>query len=217
MIKRITPFSILAIAIGIYCIYVMLADETGWGFIFALFVIPIALVIWFVDVGLKRWLKTRNKIFGIEILLIIIGIVIYQYGERIKTLEIASEFDKEYVTIVYGVENEKELGISKLDWSKTIRIPNNGILLTSSEFNENLPRTEMKFDSGVYLGSEETDRKFTDLTESEIELNRKSYKYRAWKLMIGYCCMTSTDDIEQVEFDLKTELEKKPAGNNVYN
>ena len=101
MNKRITPFSILAIAIGIYCIYVMFADETGWGFIFSLIVIPIALVIWFVDVGLKRWLKTRKKIFGIEILLIVIGIGIYQYGERIKTLEIESDFDKQYVSIIY--------------------------------------------------------------------------------------------------------------------
>tara|TARA_Y100000815_G_C13232403_1_gene458567 strand:- start:26 stop:670 length:645 start_codon:yes stop_codon:yes gene_type:complete len=208
MNKRITPFSILAIAIGIYCIYVMFADETGWGFIFSLIVIPIALVIWFVDVGLKRWLKTRKKIFGIEILLIVIGIGIYQYGERIKTLEIESDFDKQYVSIIYGVENGKDLEISKLDWNKTIKIPNNGILYTSSEFDENLPRTKMKFDSGIYLGSENTDRKFTDLTESEIELNGVKYKYRAWKLVNGFCCMTSTEDIEKVESELKSEWQK---------
>ncbi len=186
----------------------MFADEMGWGFIFALYVIPIALIIWFVDVGIKRLLKTRKKIFGIEILLIIIGIGVYQYGERIKTLEIKSDFDKDFVSIIYGVENEKELGISKLDWGKTIVIPNNGILFTSSDFNENLPRTEIKFDSGIYLGSEKTDRKFTDLTESEIELNGVTYKYRAWKLVNGFCCMTSTDDIEKVESELKSEWQK---------
>jgi hypothetical protein len=206
MIKRITPFSILASAIGIYCIYVLFADEMGWGFVFALVVIPIALVIWFVDVGLKRWLKTRKKIFGVEILLIIIGIVIYQYGERIKTLEIKSDFDKEYVSIVYGIDNGTDLDISVFDWSKTIEIPKNGILFTSSDLDENLPRTKIKFDSGIFLGSEKTDVKFTDLTESEIEINNRIYKYRSWKIVKGYCCMTSSDDYEKVEHELKSEL-----------
>jgi len=211
MIKRLSPFSILAIIIGIYCIYVMFADEMGWGFIFALYVIPIALIIWFVDVGIKRLFKTRKKIFGIEILLIIIGIGIYQYGERIKTLEIKSDFDKEFVSIIYEVENEKELGISKLDWSKTIVIPNNGILFTSSDFNKNLPRTEMKFDSGIYLGSEKTDRKFSQLSESEFTLDGKTYQYRTWKIEIGSCCMTSTVDIDNAESELKKELKRKKA------
>ncbi|MGI9525746.1 MAG: hypothetical protein ACR2MS_01405 [Weeksellaceae bacterium] len=211
MIKRITPFSILAIAIGIYCIYVMFADEMGWGFIFALYVIPFALLIWFIDVVLKRWLKTRKKIFGVEILLIIIGIVIYQYGERIKTLEIKSDFDKEFVSIIYGMENETDLGISKLNWSKTIEIPKNGILFTSSDFDENLPRTEMKFDSGIYLGSKKTDKKFSQLSESEFILDGKTYQYRTWKIEIGFCCMTSTVDIDKAESELKEELERTKA------
>lgn len=206
MIKRISPFSIFAIAIVLLCVYVMFADEMGWGFIFALIVIPIALVIWFADIGLKRWLKTRKKIFGVELSLIIIGILIYQNGERIKTLEIVSEFDKEFVTIVYGLESEKDLGISMFDWSKTIKIPSSGILFTSSNFDENLPRTEIKFDSGIYLGSENTDRKFSQLLESEFELDGKTYKYRTWKIQIGFCCMTSTLDNDEVESQLKKEF-----------
>ena len=208
MIKRITPFSILAIAIGIDCLYVILADKMGWGFIFALVVIPIALIIWFIDVGLKRWLISRKKIFGIEILLIIIGIVIYQYGERIKTLEIKSDFDKEYVSIVYGIKNEKDLDISKFDWSKTIEIPKSGILFTSSDLDENLPRTKIKFDSGIFLGSDKTDMKFTALTESKIELNGIIYNYRSWKIVKGIYCMTSSDDYEKIELGLKTKLNK---------
>jgi hypothetical protein len=209
MIKRITPFSILAIAIGIYCFYGMLfVSEMGYEYIAALFIIPIALIIWFVVVGLKRWLKTSKKIIGVEVLLIIIGIVIYQYGERIKTLEIKSDFDKEFVSIVYGMDNERDLNISKFDWIKTIEIPKSGILFTSSNLDVNLPRTKMKFDSGIFLGSDKTDVKFTDLTESEIELNGKIYEYRSWKIVKGYCCMTSSDDIDNVEIELKSELNR---------
>ena len=205
MVKRISPFSILAIVIAICCIFVIFTDKTGLGLFFVLFYIPIALTIGLVDFGIKRLFKTRNKIFGIQILFIIIGIGIYQYGERMKTLEIKSNFKKEFVSIIYKVENEKKLGISILHWSKTIEIPITGILFTSSNFYENLPRTEMKFDSGIYLGSEETDRKFTYLTESKIELDGKIYKYRAWKLTDGFCCMTSPSDIEKIELKLKAE------------
>ena len=189
----------------------MFADETGWGFIFVLYVIPFALIIWFIDVGLKKWLKTRKKIFGVEFSLILIGIVIYQYSERIKTLEIISNFDKEYVSIVYGIENTKDLGISIFDWSKTIKIPENGILFTSSNYKENLPETKMKFDSGIFLGSEKTDRKFSQLSESEFTLDGKTYQYRTWKIEIGSCCLTSTVDIENAESELKKELKREKA------
>ena len=76
-------------------------------------------------------------------------------------------------TIIYGVENSKDLSISALTWNKKIEIPKSGILLTSSNFNENLRETDMKLDSGIYLNSNETEKGFTRMTESEFESNDK--------------------------------------------
>ena len=81
-------------------------------------------------------------------------------------------------SIIYGVENSKDLSISALTWNKRIEIPKSGILLTSSDFNENLRETEMKMDSGIYLNSDETEKGFTQMTESEFESNGRNYKFR---------------------------------------
>ncbi|RZN79060.1 MAG: hypothetical protein EVB11_13000 [Winogradskyella sp.] len=212
MIKRITPFSILAIAIGIYCVVGMFEDEMGWGFIFALVAIPLALIIWFVDVGLKKWLKNYKKIFLTEITLVFLVILIYGYKfNRTKTLIIPTEFEKNYVTIIYNVENSKDLSISALTWNKSIEIPKSGILLTSSEFEENLRETEIKMNSGIYLGSEETKKGFVQMSESEFQSNGRNYKFRTWKIQDGFCCSYTSEEVDIYKIELKTEFEKIKA------
>lgn len=205
--KRIlTPFLFIVIAIIIYSIYTLFTDDSGWGIIFAVYAIPVVLLIWLFDFGLKKYTKSSKFLLGIEFLIIAIAIGIYQYGERVKTLEIPSQSEIKFVTIIYGVDKEKDLGISVFHWFKTIQIPNDGILFTSSDFEENLPLTKIKFDSGVYLDSEESDLSFGEMDASQLTFNGKTYKYRSWTLQKGYCCTFPKEDEITVKNSLKTKL-----------
>tara|TARA_R100000988_G_C3938900_1_gene135206 strand:- start:44 stop:700 length:657 start_codon:yes stop_codon:yes gene_type:complete len=212
-LKKITPFLILSISSIIYAIFIVIKERNlGWGFfaVFALIVIGILLFV--VDFGLKKWLKNYKKIFLTELALLLLIVVVYNYKfNRTKTLIIPTEFNKSYVTIIYGVENSKDLSISTLTWNKKIEIPKSGILLTSSDFNENLRETDMKMDSGIYLNSDKTEKGFTRMTESEFESNGQNYKFRTWKIQDGFCCSYSSKEVEKYKTELKTEFEKIKA------
>ncbi|WP_271425268.1 hypothetical protein, partial [Aequorivita sinensis] len=207
-LKKITPFLTLAIISLIYSIYILITDGQDWGIfiVFALFVI--AVVFFLIDFGIKKWLKNYKKIFITQLTLILVFAMIYGYQYRTKTLIIPTDFDKEYVTIIYGVENSKDLFISAITLNKKIEIPENGILLTSSDFNENLRETSIKTDSGIYLNSDKTDKGFIQIAESEFESNGQNYKFRTWKIQDGFCCSYSTKEVNKYKTELKNEFEK---------
>ena len=210
-LKKITPFLILAIISLIYSIYILITDGQDWGIfiVFTLFVI--AVVFFLIDFGIKKWLKNYKKIFITQLTLILVFAMIYGYQYRTKTLIIPTDFDKEYVTIIYGVENSKDLSISAITLNKKIEIPLNGILLTSSDFNENLRETSIKTDSGIYLNSDETNKGFIQIAESEFESNGRNYKFRTWKIQDGFCCSYSTKEVNKYKTELKNEFEKIKA------
>ena len=211
MIRKITPFLILAIASLIYSIYILITDGQDWGIfiVFTLFII--AVVFFLIDLGLKRWLGNYKKIIITQLTLIFVFAMIYGYQFRTKTLIIPTDFNKEYVTIIYGVENSKDLSISAITLNKRIEIPENGIFLTSSDFNENLRETNIKMDSGIYLNSNKTDKGFIKMTESNFDSNGRNYKFRTWKIQNGFCCSYSTKEIKKYKAELKNEFEKIKA------
>lgn len=212
-LKKITPFLILSISSIIYAIFIVIKERNlGWGFFAVIALVAIGILLFGIDFGLKKWLKNYKKIFLTELTLVLLVIVIYGYKfNRTKTLIIPTEFDKNYVTIVYGVENSKDLSISALTWNKNIEIPKSGILLTSSDFNENLKETEIKTNSGIYLGSDETEKGFVRMAESEFQSKGQNYKFRTWKIQDGFCCMYTTEEVEKYKAELKTEFEKIKA------
>jgi len=170
------------------------------------------IILFAIDYGLKKWLKNYKKIFLTQLALALLVIVFYNYKfNRTKTLIIPTGFEKNYVTIIYGVENSKDLSISALTWNKKIEIPKSGILLTSSDFNQNLRETDMKLYSGIYLNSDETEKGFTRMTESEFESNGRNYKFRTWKIQDGFCCAYTSKEVEKYKTELKTEFEKIKA------
>ena len=212
-LKKITPFLILSIASIIYAIVIVIKErDLSWGIFVVVGLFVIGILLFGIDFGLKKWLKNYKKISLTELALALLVVVIYVYKfNRTKTLIIPTEFDKSYVTIIYGVENSKDLSISALTWNKKIEIPKNGILLTSSDFNENLRETEIKMDSGIYLGSDETEKGFVRMAESEFQSNGQNYKFRTWKVQDGFCCMYTSEEVAKYKAELKTEFEKIKA------
>ena len=199
-----------------YAIFIILKEtDLGWGWfaVFALFIIGFLLFI--IDFGLKKWLKHYRKIIIVQASLIIISAIIYSFQYRTKTLVIPSNFNQEYVTIVYGYEDSKKLSISPFTWNKRIAIPENGILITSSDFDEDLPKTKIKTDSGIELNSDQSDKGFIQFLESEIEQDNKIYKFRTWKIQEGFCCGYSMKEKEIYKNELEIKFKKlRPAGNN---
>ena len=203
-----TPFFIIAIVAILSCVYLLFMDETGWGTFAAIYIGILAIITFLIDLFLKKTKIGLGKVILVQIGIISVIGLIYYYGERTQILEISDNFEREYVSIVYGVENEKELSITPFTWSKTIEVPENGILLTSSDFNTKLPETEMKFSSGIMLGSEQTKKHLVGIGDYQLELNNKTYKYRSWKIQEGFCCSHSSNEVKERAVELIAELNR---------
>jgi energy-coupling factor transporter transmembrane protein EcfT len=212
MLRKITPFFILSFLSIIWAIFFLITEKNlGWGYFAVFGLILIGIVLFVIDFGLKKWVKNHKQIVITQLTITLIFVFIYKYQQRTITLIIPSDFDKEYVTIIYGVEDTEALSISPITWNKKIEIPKSGIFLTSSDFSETLPETEIKMDSGIYLNSRETEKGFIRLTESEFELKGLNYKFRTWKIQDGFCCAYSMDEIEKYRTELKSQFEKIKA------
>ncbi len=207
MLRKITPFLILAILIFIFSIYILIKEREGWGIFFVFTFFIIAIIIFFIDLGLSKWINDYRLLLLIESIIIAIIIFTYTYKHRTKTLILPSNFDKEYVTLIYGVDNNIDLSISALTWSKQIKIPENGILLTSSKANMNLPDTKIKLKSGIYLNSYQTKIRFKKMVESSFKSNGQVYKFRTWKIKEGFCCTFSKEEIKKYTTELKYQFE----------
>jgi hypothetical protein len=212
MYRKITPFLITSIAALVYAIFIII-DETdlGWGWFAVFALLTIGLLLFIIDFGLKKWLRNYRKIIIAQASIIIISIIIYSLQFQTKTLIIPSNFNQEYVTIVYGFEDSEDLSISVFTLSKKIIIPKNGVLITSSDFDEDLPKTKIKTDSGIELNSDESDKGFIRFIESEIEQDGKIYKFRTWKIQEGFCCSYSIKEKEIYKNDLAIKLEEITA------
>jgi energy-coupling factor transporter transmembrane protein EcfT len=212
MLRKITPFFILSFLSIIWAIFFLITEKNlGWGYFAVFGLILIGIVLFVIDFGLKKWVKNHKQIIITQLTITLIFVFIYKYQQRTITLIIPADFDKEYVTIIYGVEDTEALSISPITWNKKIEIPKSGIFLTSSDFSETLPETEIKMDSGIYLNSRETEKGFIRLTESEFEHKGLNYKFRTWKIQDGFCCAYSMDEIEKYKTELKSQFEKIKA------
>jgi hypothetical protein len=200
---KITPLNTLVV-IGItYVIgsYILAKnDPMGFMFLSVIVVIPICLAILIIDWVIQIVAKTYGKIIFTELLLMCLLIVFFQYRERTKTLLISDNPKEQYVTIIYGVENAPQLPVNFFTWEYEVKIPKNGVLLTSTERTDDLPKTNVKTYLGIDLSEKELG--FGHFMESEIDCGTKQYKYKSW-IIQKHCCMTSSKDRDSLENVLK--------------
>lgn len=211
MKRFLTPFFILTITTIVYCVYIWIVDETGWGTFLTIYLGIFAIVIFAIDFFLYKGTKSFRKTSIVELIIIGLCCLVLGYQKRKKTLIINDQFEKEYISIIYEVENEIDLSISPLNWTKEIEIPKNGILLTSSDFHENLPKTNIKFESGISVNNKASDKGFSEFPESEFISQGKTYKYRSWKIQKGFCCSWSSRELDSLAIELKKQFERIKA------
>ncbi|WP_224489571.1 hypothetical protein [Robertkochia flava] len=212
MLRKITPFLIIGITLIIWSIYGLITDGKDWGGVAAIAIFVFALIVLFIDVILKRFIKKYNKTLLIELSIVLILFLAYQYTfNRTQTLIIPDAYEKDYVTILYGVEGADKINISPLTVKKDIIIPSNGVLITLSKIDEHLPKTKMRTNSGVYFNSENSKKQFVEMGKSNVEFTGALYSFRIFKIQEEFCCSITIEEKEKIQNSLKTELKRIKA------
>ena len=212
IIKKISPFQIIGILLIALAIYKWIYDSHGLGMISVYLLFFVALIALLVDFGFRKWLKKLKKIVFIELIIIGILILVNQYKyHRVKTLEIPTDLNNEYITIIYGVDGQPELGITDFSLTKNITIPNNGILMTSTGYEIDLPKTKIKTTDNEYFKTKESNMTFGQFG-GKLSYNEKIYRYRSWQ--IGEkenCCSHTGEEMKIYTEELKKELKNKAS------
>ena len=211
--RKITPLLILMIISIIWAIYIFFteSDGQGWGLLIAFALIGFAVVFFIVDLLLKKFVKNWKKILLIESGIVFLLFGWYQYQNRPLIFELPKNFSKDYVTVIYNVDNEKEFGINAFTWRKKLQVPEDGIILTSSGISENLPQTDFKTFEGEYFNSDKNKKMFIELTASEFEQNGNKYKFRTWRIGEGEFMVSTSKDYDKYKSELKKTFEKKAS------
>ena len=113
ILRKITPLLILTIISIIWAIYIFMteSDGEGWGLLISFALIGFSVVFLIVDLLLKRFVKNWKKVFLIQSGIVLLLIGWYQYQNRPLIFELPDNYSREYVTVIYNVENKKEFGI----------------------------------------------------------------------------------------------------------
>ena len=214
MLRLLTPFMLISISAISYAIYLCITeDDLTWGIFLVIGMLISGMVFFALDFILRKWLNKYIKIVFAEVTLMLLAVLIYSYPFCItKKLVLPPNFNKEFVTIIYGVENSKELSFSPINcWSNEVEIPENGIVLTASDYKENLKRTAIRMDSGIYLNSEKTGEGFVKFPDSKFTFEGQIFRYRTWRLQNKHCCSVTSDQVDSYRKEIKIKFEKIKA------
>jgi len=185
---RITPLNIIAVAVSLYMLvsYLLTEDVTSLGLLALIYILLGGVGVLLIDL-LIQWLVVKYKnIFFSEML--VVGIFAFWIAsmERTKTWLIPENFGEGYVTVIYDVEGAEKLPVNFFTWSYEVKIPESGILLTSTKFEDDLPNTAIKTYTGAVL-DEYKEEFFECLFESEMNCGNKTYKYKTWIVQKNKC------------------------------
>ena len=178
----------------------------GWGEFAVIVFIGFGVLGLIIDFGIQRISKSYFKTIGTEIILIFVVGLIYSYSQRTKTLIISDSPTSNYIVTVYGVNEKPKLTDKFLPWSYEVKVPANGILLTSSAFWTDLPETKMVSYSGTELNTDESDWGWIRFSEDEFDCNGQTFKYRSWMINKEFCCGYSNKDVDSLKVRLQRQL-----------
>lgn len=203
---RPTPLNIASVIVIGFSIYnALYPGLEGWGFLFLINFLPFGLLGLLGDYFLQRFLKKYRWTFIIESFFLTIIFLCYSYTQRTKTLIIPDHLESKYIIAIYGVDNAPKLPSSPLCWSYEIMIPANGIFMTSSDIESDLPKTKMRTFSGVELNSEDSKLGWTSFSDDKFECNGKSYYFKSW-MVDSSCCMYSNMEIDSFKVNFQRQF-----------
>jgi hypothetical protein len=203
--QKYTPFNFVALFLVIYGFFCGFSDNAmGFGYFAVLILFGFAFILLTVDFFIQLTIQRYIRIFILQFSIILVCILYFCWQEKTKILVIPDKLPSKYITIIYGVSGEKALPVAYWKWNYQIKIPENGILLTSSFIEDDFRKTKMKTYLGYELNSDnkntkaKTDLGFGLVTKSELVCNNKKYKYCSW-LIDDFCCAYSSKDIDTLQ------------------
>ena len=200
---RPTPLNIVCgLAIGLAIYSGIKPGPEGWGFLLTIYLIPVIIVGLLIDFVLQKFLKKYFLTFGSELLILAAIYFAYSWTQRTKTLIIPDKLQSQYIVTIYGVENTENLPDG---WNYEIKVPTNGILMTSSTFDSDLPETKIKTCSGINLNTDETELGWVRITHDKLDCNGKTYEYQFW-MVDSSCCVYSNHDIDSFQITLQKQF-----------
>ena len=210
-----TPINIICGLLIIASIYgAIFPGPMGFGFLGLFYLLPIAIFGLLLDYLGQRTIKGYQRLFLIEIGLVGVIAFGFVWQERTKTYIIPDQRDFEFVVTIYDVKDSEQLPVNFFTWTYEKEVPENGILLTSNRINSDLPKTKMFTKAGLSLQDREdtVDLCFGRASTSKIEINGEYYNYQAWKIDKGGTIGYSSNDIKELEEELKKYLKRiKPS------
>jgi hypothetical protein len=183
---KITPLLILPIGLIIYGVYGGLFEsgEEGWGTLFLMVFIGMGLVSIILYAISRMIFKTKVRTQIIVESAVIAGLMFYIYkrsGE--KEILLPANY-KDYVVIVYDVNKAKRLKKNILTNKLKIKVPSNGIVLTSSKFDEKYyPRASFIDEKLGPLDKILTDsirRYEAPMRNDTVNIGNKKYSFEIW-------------------------------------
>ena len=207
-----TPINIICGLLIIASIYgAIYPGPMGFGFLGLFYLLSVAIFGLLLDYLGQKAIKDYWKLFLMEIGLVGVIAFGFLWQERIKTYIIPDQREFEFVVTIYGVKDSEQLPVNFFTWTYEKEIPENGILLTSNRINSDLPQTKMFTKAGLSLQDREdtVDLCFGRASTSKIEIDGKNYDYQAWKIDKGGTIGYSSNEIKELEEELKKYLKRK--------
>ncbi len=201
---RPTPFNIICGIATIFIIYAAIyPDPEGWGFALAIrFLLPIILSGVIFDFIFQKFGPSYFWTLKIESFIICIILLWSIFPKRTKTFIIPDTLESRYIVTIYGVDKKPKLPNG---WNYEIKIPTNGILMTSSTFNDDLPETKMKTYSGLKLSSEESNLGWIEMYSDKIKCGEKYFDFQFW-IVDSFCCIHSSNEIDTFKINLQNQF-----------
>lgn len=205
---RPTPLNLLSTILIGWTIwtYNPKAETMGFAEMGVMFFIGFGVCGLIIDLLIQKFSSRYLWTLGTETILILVLGTYYSYSQRTKTLIIPDSPATNYIVTVYGVKDKPKLTDKFLSWTYEVKVPENGILLTSSAFGTDLPQTKMVNYSGTELNTDESDWGWIRFSENEFDCNGQTYKYRSWMINKEFCCGYSNKDVDSLKITLQRQL-----------
>ena len=173
---RLTPLNIAGGLSLIYSVYIMLRQNPmGMGFIFFLFLFIASIIFFIVDIVIQKIFVVPNKLTNY------------------------------FVATIYGVKNMPKLPKKPFGWTYEIKLPDNGVLLTSSNFEDDLTETKMINSLGQDLNSDTSKLNWGFISKDNFICNGKTYTFQMW-LIDSNCCMYSNKKVDSFKVNLQRQF-----------
>ncbi len=200
---RPTPLNIISGLASVFVIYLaMNSGPMGFGILGLIYFTPIIIIGILIDFILQKYFSKYLITFCIEIFILSIIYFAYCWSQRSKTLIIPDKLQNQYIVTIYGVEKADKLPSG---WNYEIKIPTNGVFMTSSSFEDDLKETKIKTYSGININTDETELGWVDIMSDEFYCNGKIYQYQFWMVDTS-CCIYSSTEIDNFKIALQKQF-----------